>query len=73
MDRKLAEDFIQKNRRCDHGHVVWTDGIDNEFGLTLTVELVMEYSSAYEYIAAIALDWYPERKREEIKSLRIAG
>ena len=73
MDRKLAEDFIQKNRCCDHGHVVWTDGIDNEFGLTLTAERAMEYPSAYEYISAIALNWYPERKREEIKSLRIAG
>ncbi len=73
MDRKSAEEFIQKNRRCDHGHVVWTDGTDNEFGLTLIVERAMEYSTGFEYIAAIALNWYPERKREEIKSLRIAG
>ena len=42
-------------------------------GLTLTVERVMEYESPYDFIAAIALDWYPERKKEEIKKLWIAG
>ena len=73
MERKSAEEFVKKNRRCDHGHVIWADGVENEFGLTLTVERLMEYPSPYDFIAATALAWYPERKKEEIKKLWIAG
>jgi hypothetical protein len=73
MDKKTAEEFVKKNRHCDHGHVVWTDDQDNEFGITLRVEDVMEYPTPWEYIAAKALAWYPERTKEEIKSLRLAG
>jgi len=73
MDKKSAENFVQKNRYCDHGHVVWIDGSESEFGITLRVDDLIKYPSVFEYIAAKALNWYPERKKEEIKSLRIAG
>ena len=73
MDKKTAEDFVKRNRFCDHGHVVWTDDSEDEFGITLRSETLMEYPSVYEYAAAKALAWYPKRKREEIKSLRLAG
>jgi len=73
LNRKSAQEFINKNRHCDHGHVTWTDGKEDEFGITLRTEDLMKYQSVYEYIVAKALGWYPERKKEEIKSLRIAG
>ena len=73
MDRKSAENFFQKNSFCDHGHVIWKDGSEDEFGLILRVEDLIEYASVYEYIAGKALAWYQERKKEEIKSLGIAG
>lgn len=73
MDRKSAENIIRKNSFCDHGHVLWKDGTEDEFGLILRVEDLIEYASVYEYIAGKALAWFPERRREEIKRLRIAG
>ena len=73
MDKKNAQDFIKRNRFCDHGHVVWADGSEDEFGLTLRVEDLIEYASVYEYIAGKALAWYPERKKNEIKKVWIAG
>ena len=73
MDRKEAENFIKRNRYCDHGHVVWMDGSENEFGVTLRVEDLMKYSSVYEFAASHALSWYPERTKADIKSLRLAG
>ena len=73
MDQKSAEFFIQRNKRCDHGHVVWADGSENEFGLTLRVENLLEYPTPFDYLVGIVLSWYPERKKEEIRTIRIAG
>jgi len=73
MDKKTAEDFVKRNGFCDHGHVVWSDGSEDELGLTLRVEDLIEYALVYEYIAGKALAWYPERKKDEIKKIWIAG
>ena len=73
MDRKSTESFIQRNKHCDHGHVVWSDGSENEFGLTLRVENLLEYPTPFDCLVATVLSWYPERKKEEIRSIRIAG
>jgi len=73
MNRVAAEFFIQRNKRFDHGHVVWADGSEDEFGLTLNVERAMEYPTPLDYLSAIVLSWYPERTKEEIRSIRLAG
>jgi len=44
MDKKSAQDFVNRNRHCDHGHVIWTDGKENEFGITLRTEDLMKYA-----------------------------
>lgn len=72
MYQKSAEFFIEWNKHCDHGYVTWADGSESEFPLTLRVEELVKYPLVFDCLSAKALACYPNRKKEEIRSIRIA-
>jgi hypothetical protein len=72
MYQGSAKFFIEWNRHCDHGYVTWSDGSESEFPLTLSVEELVEYPLVFDYLSAQALAFYPARKKEEVRSIRIA-
>jgi hypothetical protein len=67
-----AKFFIEWNKHCDHGYVTWSDGSESEFPLVLKLKSLLEYSTPLDYLSAQALAFYPARKKEEVRTIRIA-
>lgn len=57
---------------CDHGHVIFEDGSEVEFGFTPPQPEELAGTTLYQYVEKIAREWAGEPDKK-IVSLRLAG
>jgi len=56
-----------ENRRCDHGHAIFSDGVETEFGWTEpTAEDISEHGSREAYAKHVACQWASDDARKYV-------
>ena len=74
MTRERAEKELTFLRLDDHAHVIWTDGSEDEFPLTLpTIKELLPFESLLAYLKSVVEVWFPECGTNEIRKLRLRG
>lgn len=72
MQKQEAEQAAIRINRCDHAHIFWHDGGEDEFGISrVSVETLEKYVSDYDYLRQLAISWYPEHDIMDIRGISL--